>query len=212
MADIMLEGYVDAKLVAKSRARTAAPGVMDEIDAVRAANRNQVIMRKAGLAEEWVGNETSAVGSDFEPGFVNLARRKWGWTLAPYGALVYDAQCARLACTPDFYVDSPWGRGLCQTKITTAQAEEDCKTLRDGSPSTATYAQGVPTRYLLQKQAELACTGLAWNALLVLHCSGGEFKGRLYPVQRHEGVIARLRLEAMSAWQDVERLRRGEIA
>lgn len=199
VSDVMGYGYIDER-----KHRTEA-----EQKAARVEARNLVLMRKAGLAEEWEGNETSKVGQDFEPGFVNMAKRKWGWTLIPYGELVYDRVCSRLACTPDFYVDAPWGRGLVQTKMTTAQAQEDCKPKKDGTPSAATYADGPPLRYTLQKQAELACTGLEWNCLLVLHCAGGEFKLRPYVIQRHPGAIARIRAEVNRAWDDVEKLRRG---
>lgn len=199
VSDVMGYGYIDER-----KHRTEA-----EQKAARVEARNLVLMRKAGLAEEWEGNETSKVGQDFEPGFINMAKRKWGWNLVPYGELVYDRVCSRLACTPDFYVDAPWGRGLVQTKFSGTQAQDDCRPKADGSPSTATYADGPPTRYVLQMQAEMACTGLAWNVLMVLHASGGQFKGKLYPVQRHDGVVAAIRRHVAAAWADVERLRAG---
>lgn len=201
VADLLRAGYIDTKLH-----RTDA-----EQATARETQRSLVIQRKVGVAEDWPGNETTDVGNDFEPGFINHARRRWGMVLVPYGELLIDSECRRLGCTPDFYTDTPWGRALVQCKMTTSQAQEDCKTKKDGSPSEATYASGPPTRYLIQKQGELAVTALGWNALLVMHCAGGAFKGRLYPVQRHEGLIRRIRDEVARAWLEVEALRRGEI-
>ncbi len=197
-ADLLRAGYVDKKL---SDAEVAAAGN---------TAYKLVIMRKAGMAEEFQGNETTEMGKDFEPSFVNMAKRKWGWNMVPFGMLVQDRVCPRLGATPDFIVDSPWGRGLVQTKLTTAQAQEDCKPQKNGDPSTATYANGPPSYYLVQKQAELAVMDLEWNSLLVLHCANGQFKGRLYPVRRHDGVIERIRYEATRAWELVERLKNGE--
>lgn len=199
IADIMLQGYIDTKLHKTAAAQEAA----------RVTARHQVIMRKAGLAEEWTGNETSHVGSDFEPGFVNLARRKWGWELKTWGSLVYDKLQPRLACTPDFYVDSPWGRGLVQCKMSTASAAEDCKPKKDGSPSEATYADGPPLRYVLQCQAEMACTGLGWATLLVLHAANGQFKLAPYCLRRHDGVVLAIRRAVATAWVQVELMRSG---
>lgn len=200
VADLLRAGYIDTKLHRTEAAQAAA----------YEANRNMVLMRKAGLAEDWPGSETTDVGNDFEPGFIALAKRKWGMVLVPCQELLIDSECPRLGCTPDFYVDTPWGRALVQSKMTTAQAQEDCKAGKNGEPSQATYASGPPLRYCLQKMAEMTVTGFEWNALLVLHCANGAFKGRLYPVRRNEAVVRRIRAEARRAWEEVEALRAGE--
>lgn len=189
-------------------------------DSDPAKQRGQLVMLKAGLATPFAGNESTRIGQIMERVlFAPLTRELLsddgfpllGWTLEPFGMLVEDAECSSLAATPDFLVHTPWGTGVVQTKDTTAQAQEDCKaTRKDGKPSEAAYAQGAPLYYELQLQAELACTGLEWGCLLVLHAAGGGKKLRPYASRRHEGVIARLRSEAVSLMVDVERLRRGE--
>ncbi len=76
-ADLLRAGYVDKKIT----------GYMEYESALNTAYK-LVIMRKAGLAEEFQGNETTEMGNDFEPGFVNMAKRKWGWNIVPFGMLV----------------------------------------------------------------------------------------------------------------------------
>jgi hypothetical protein len=107
---------------------------------------------------------------------------------------------------------APWGLTVVQTKDTTAAAQEDCRPRRDGSPSEAAYASGPPLYYTLQVQAELACMGLEWGALLVLHAAQGAKKLRAYPVRRHDGAIKRIRDEAVLTMLDVERLKQGKVA
>ena len=174
-------------------------------------DRAQLIMLKAGLAEPFQGNETTRHGMYMEPYFIGAARGEFGWVLEPYGLLVEDRECPALAATPDFVARTPWGLALVQTKFVTSQAQEDVKPRRDGKPSEAAFANGAPLYYQLQQQAELACTGLEWNALLVLHAAGAGFKLRSYLTRRHAGVVSRLRAEATRLMADVEALKAGHI-
>lgn len=176
--------------------------------------RAQLVMLKAGLALPWEGNETTETGQALEDsGFFQLrARQKWGWQMRPCGLLIEDPVCPQLAATPDFLMDTPWGSAVVQTKGTTSQAQEDTKAKKNGQPSEATYANGIPFYYQLQIQAELAVTGLQWGALLVLHAASGMFKLRSYPVRRHDLVIARLRAEAPKVIAEAEALKAGRIA
>lgn len=176
--------------------------------------RAQLVMLKAGLAEPWAGNESSETGRDLEEsGFYQLrAKRKWGWNLRPCGLLLRDTVCPQLAATPDFILDTQCGPAVVQAKGSNAQAQEDCKPLKSGAPSTAAYASGPPIYYVLQIQAELACTGLEWGALLVLHAAAGAWKLRAYPVRRHEALIARIRAEAPKVLAEAEALKAGRIA
>jgi predicted phage-related endonuclease len=181
-------------------------------EAEQAQQRAQLVMLKAGMATPFAGNESTRIGQLMEEHlFAPMARELLGWHLEPFGKLVEDAACSALAATPDFLLRTPWGLGVVQTKDTTAQAQEDCKPRRDGSPSEAAYASGAPLYYALQLQAELACTGLEWGALLVLHSAGGGKKLRSYPLRRHEGVIARIRAEAPRVLADAAALKAGKI-
>lgn len=174
--------------------------------------RAQLVMLKAGLVEPWKGNESSRIGQLMEEHlFAPMAKELLGWELEPCGQLIEDALCASLAATPDFFVRTPYGLAVVQTKDTTASAQEDCKPRRDGSASEAAYANGPPLYYALQLQAELACTGLEWGALLVLHAANGGKKLRAYATRRHEAVIARLRAEAPKVLADAMTLKAGQI-
>lgn len=176
--------------------------------------RAQLVMRKAGLAEGFQGNEQTELGKAFEPGFVAAAKARWGWQLEPFGWLLRDPVCPYLAATPDFVTETPWGLCAVQTKWTTCQAQEDCKPFtRSGEPSTAQYVDGAPMHHRLQQQAELACLGpeWQWSALLVFHACRPHFKLRSYLDRRHDGVIARIRREAERLMRDVEALREGKL-
>jgi hypothetical protein len=178
----------------------------------KAQQRGQLVMLKAGLVAPWVGNESSRIGQLMESHlFVPMAKELLGWTLEPFGKLIEDELCPSLAATPDFMMHTPYGLAIVQTKDTTASAQEDCKARRDGSPSEAAYANGPPLYYALQMQAELACTGLEWGALLVLHSANGGKKLRAYATRRHAGVIARIRAEAPKVMADAMTLKAGQI-
>lgn len=175
-------------------------------------DRAALVMLKAGLAEPFAGNETTRHGQYLEEGYFPIAaKREFGWDLEPFGKLVEDEFCPFLAATPDFIMTTPYGRALVQTKSATSQAAEDCKARKDGKPSEAAYANGAPLYYVLQQQAELACTGLEWSSLLVFHAAGGSFKLRSYVTRRHEGVIARLRAEAPRLMADAIALKSGGL-
>lgn len=178
--------------------------------------REQLVLEKAGLAPAWAGSEQSDLGLDMEPAIAAAAHRKWGWTMEACGRLLVDAQCQHLAGTPDYFVHTPWGTGVCQVKMTTCQAAEDCRPRKGGEPSTARYAGGAPLDHQLQVTAELSCTGLEWGTLLVLHTCAPSFKLRAYPVRRNERAIARIRQEAVAFMSEVNALRannlRAEVA
>jgi hypothetical protein len=176
------------------------------------ATRGSVVMGKAGLADPWVGSEQADIGLDLEPAIARIAERRWGWRLVRVAELIVDAECPQLAATPDYLVITPWGVGSVQIKMTTCQAQEDCKPRKGGLPSTAAYANGAPLQHQLQQQAEMACLGLEWSTLLVLHTAAPTFKVRAYPVRRHEGCIARLRGEAAALMADVKALLDGKVA
>lgn len=199
VADLLLCGYVDPKLP------------LAEQDAKRLEARSLVCMRKAGLAEDFEGNEHTEFGQDYEACFPLRARRKLGWELQPFGWLVGDELCPRLGATPDFVMDTPWGKALVQTKVSWSAAHEDVKPKRDGSPSDSQFANGCPMRYQLQVITEMMCTGYRLGCVLVDHLSPRGTKLRAYRVDWHEGVANRIRSVANEWWLEVERMKRGEI-
>jgi hypothetical protein len=175
-------------------------------------DRAALVMAKAGLSDPWKGNETSRHGQYLEVDYYpRAARGEFGWALEHHGMLVEDSECCALASTPDYTMQTPYGLAVIQAKFTTAQAAEDCKPRKDGSPSEAAYAHGLPIYYALQLQAEMACLGAQMGALLVLHASGGALKLRSYPCMRHEGAIARIREEAPKVLADARALKAGSI-
>lgn len=171
--------------------------------------REQLRMEKAGLAEEWAGDEQTELALALEPYVMAMARERWGWKICPVGRLFNDASEPRLGATPDGSMDTPWGDANVQIKVTSAKPTEMCKPRKDGSPSTAAFAAGAPLHYQLQVQAEMAVMGVAHSSLLVLHT--GPLALRAYYVPRHDGVIARIRREVVVFWSEVEALRRGEM-
>lgn len=174
--------------------------------------REQLRMCKAGLVDEWQGSEQTDLGLDLEPAIAAAATRKWGWKMERCGLLIQDPHCPALAATPDYFVETPWGRAVCQIKLTTCQAAEDCKPRKSGEPSTARYAHGAPLDFQIQITAELAAVGLEWGCLLVLHACAPTFKLRAYPVQRNDGVVSRIRREAVLLMDEVRALRAGRVA
>jgi predicted phage-related endonuclease len=198
----LITGSDVARLLCEGYAKT---------EAEKAGQRGQLIMEKAGLAEEWEGDERTELAGMLEEAVIGIARKRFGWDIRPHGALVVDSVCTRLGATPDSIVKSPWGDATVNVKISSAQPPEDCKPRKDGSPSTAAYANGVPLYYQLQLQAEMAVLGLQHSALLVLHHGNG-LKLRSYYVARHEGVIARIRREVDKVWREIEALREGRLS
>lgn len=175
------------------------------------ATRGSVVMEKCGLADPFIGTEQTKLGNYLEPAVAEFATREWGWILIRCGELIADSECPYLAATPDYLVLTPWGVASVQIKCTVAMAQEDCKPRKNGEPSTASYAQGAPLHHQLQQQAELACLGLEWSTLLVLHAAGAGMKVRSYPVRRHEGVIARIRSEAAALMGEVKAVLEGQV-
>lgn len=174
--------------------------------------RAQVVMNKAGFGDEWSGNEQTEMGNELEPAIARIAERRWGWRMTRWAELVVDAHCPYLAATPDYLVATPWGNGCVQIKLTTCQAQEDCRPRKNGEPSTAAYAGGPPIYHQLQQTAELAVMGLEWSALLVLHTCAPHFKLRAYALRRNELAIAKIRRTAEEVMLEVEALKAGRLA
>lgn len=199
MADIVSSDDREAWIEARRSIVTAS-----DVAAILGENeyrtREQVIMEKAGLAEEFKGNERTELGLALEPWIAERARERWGWNLIPHGNLVIDAVCRDLGATPDYTMPTPWGPCNVQVKATTVREYEHVKKY-DGKP---------PMMYILQCQAEMAVLGYAHSSLLVFHTSSMAI--RAYYVPRHDRVIARIRLEASRVMDEVRALRAGRMS
>ena len=169
--------------------------------------RAELMMIKAGLADAFVGSESTDIALALESSVADLARARWGWSLQRVGVLMIDPVAPRLGATPDYAGEAPWGAYNCQIKITQSLPTDGVKAPKSGKPSTAAFAAGPPLHMQLQVQAEMAVTGLGHSALLVLHTS--PLALRSYYVPRHEGVIARIRAEVDVFWKEVESLKEG---
>lgn len=159
---------------------------------------DQIRAEKLGLLPEWQGDDATSMALDLEPWIIGQARKRLGWQIQDCGVLMIDTECPRLAGTPDAIASSPWGDFVVQIKVTSCQPRELCK-----PGSTAEYADGPPIYYQIQCQAEMAVTGLAHAALLVLHTSP-RLALRSYYIPRHHGVVDRLRRAVVEFWRNAE--------
>jgi putative phage-type endonuclease len=162
--------------------------------------REQVRMEKAGLADEFEGNERTDNALDLEPWVANQARKKFGWNLVPHGQLIVDKECPLLGATPDYMCETPWGWVNVQIKVTSVKPYEEVKS----------YGFAPPMMYQLQVQGEMACLGWQHSELLVFHTSILEL--RHYPIPRHPMAIARIRREAHLFMAEVNALKAGRLA
>lgn len=167
--------------------------------------RAELVDSKLGLFQRaQPDGESAALGLLLEEGLCKLVRSLWGWPVEEYGWLTSDDRCEALAATPDLTMQTPWGPALVDMKVTSAQAQEDCK-----PGSTARFANGCPLDYALQLQAQMACMGreYRWASILALHIAGGKTKLRAYPVRRSEAVIADIRDTAIALMREVNERR-----
>jgi hypothetical protein len=173
--------------------------------------RGQLVMEKAGLAEGFAGNETTDIGTELELPLLQIAGKRMGLTIEPCGMLMKHPTIARLGATPDAFIVTRYGKFPVNAKVTSAQPPEQCKPRRDGKPSEATYANGLPLYHRTQALAEAMVCGASHGAMAVLHCAGG-LTLRLYLQPRHEKLEARIEAEVASAWREIETLRAGKLS
>jgi putative phage-type endonuclease len=188
----------DAWLQARKNLVTAS-----DVAALLGANeyktREQLRLEKAGLADEFAGDEYTDWALSLEPLIITKASEKFGWKIERHGLLIVDKVCNRLGATPDAVVRHPW-TGLAQIKVTCCKPYDQVKK----------HNHQPPLAYQIQVNAELAVTGASEGRLLVLH-TFPRFELREYPVQRHEALIQRIREEVPLFWSEVESLRSGRI-
>lgn len=180
-------------------------------EAERASQRGLVIMEKAGLAEQFEGNETTEMGTLLELPLLDIAAKRLGLTIEPCGIWTLHPEIARLGATPDAFIVTSAGKLPVNVKVTSAAAQEDCKPKKDGTLSGAAYAAGIPLYHAIQLNAEMMVVGAQHAGLLVLHANAG-LKLRLYMQPRHSGLSDRIRAEVERGWVEVEALRAGKLS
>lgn len=194
-------------------------------EADKVHQRSQLLLQKAGLAEGFAGSERTDLSGMLEGAVVGLARDLWGWPIerCPANTITVDPECPALGASLDAVVRNPYALTFgipelspVDVKISAAAAQEDCKPrrVRDSQvlqPSGAMFAQGIPLMYQLQLSAQMACTGARHSALLVLHHNDqAGLKLRAYYMPRHEGIISRIRSEAVRFVRDLKLLKEGK--
>lgn len=163
-------------------------------------SRDQLRMEKAGLGDEFQGSELTDLALDLEPFVAEQARRRWGWNMTPHGVLTVDPKCQHLAATPDFLCDGPFATFNVQVKVTMVKPYETVKK----------YGNAPPLHYLYQVQAELACLGLEYGCLLVLHTA--PLCLRSYPIKANHVLQQKIRKEASKLMLEVEALKAGRVS
>lgn len=176
------------------------------------ANQRSVMITEKALRSRLEPDEHMETANQLESAVLQMAGAKW-WPgqLDLDGWLYQSSELSMFGATPDacIMVDGKHS-AVIDLKISASRAQEDCKPKKDGSPSEASYANGCPIYYQIQLQAQMAVTGASEGWLVVLHLQYPPgMKLRRYHVQRHEGVIARIRREVQSAWSDVIAIREG---
>lgn len=113
-----------------------------------------------------------------------------GWTLSEPEGFYTNDNCKGMGATPDFFVSMPSREGLGCLEIKNIDYQQF---RRDWQPEP-------PFQYLLQLQAQLACTGYKWGVLGAF-VGGNSFE--LYPYDRHEPTIAKIEQAVRDFWHSV---------
>ncbi len=196
-----------AWLAARRECITASDigALMGEHSYLKENNRETVIQTKAGQRPEFTGNRRTRIGLISEPTIHRVMVEEDGMDVRECGVLVQDPACSRLAATPDFIeAEVRWEGAQHVARYVNVQAKTHGGYPWKPSPK---FPRGYPDQYWWQVQAEMACTGLYYSKLAVLH--GGGFDVKYYGVERDEDAITRMRAEVDLAWEEIEK-RRGE--
>jgi putative phage-type endonuclease len=140
-------------------------------------------------------NKRTRSGNAFEDGVAQYTAEERGWRLQP-GVFAIDDDAPRFAATLDRVVlpsaedeaNGFVGPGALEAKYVEWDQRDKWA---DGDP---------PPYYLIQLQAQLACTGWLWGAV----CARVGSQHIVRPYLRHEGIIARIREEVGRFWARVD--------
>lgn len=158
------------------------------LDCSKWGSRDSARMGKAGL-ETFEETERMWWGRTMQETIIsNLADSPGachGWTATTYERLVRDPECEHVAATPDCWIDHPeLGRVVGEIKLT----GYPWRLKKDDPPD----ASPVPIDYQIQCQVAMACTGLQHAIIVAQHSN----VSHPHIIERHDGVIERVRREA----------------
>ena len=147
--------------------------------------------RGAVAAADLDDNERIMAGRHLEPAIAGWANEKWGWDLAKVTEYIPHPTVRQFGCSLDFRT----GDGL-PVEI----KNQDGGIFRERWVTEGDEVIDAPAYFLIQLQAQMACTGVEAGWLLA--CAGGN---RLYRmrVARHDRLIARLEQAVDDFWADV---------
>jgi hypothetical protein len=169
--------------------------------------RADLVRLKCGLMDETSLGAPGEIRSRLERFLAEEFAGEHGLTAEPFGWLVQDQLCSRLAATPDAIVRAPAGiQVAADFKVVRSMAPEHCKPLTaKGKPSQQAFLHGLPLYHQLQLQCQMACLGnhVKSGVLLVLHLAP-DLELKAYWVDRHEAVIDKMRRRALEVFAQVE--------
>lgn len=151
--------------------------------------------------------EHLAVARCMEAGVIEYLRQELKWEVEPSYELCKDGQCPRLGATVDAVRIVDYVEWDIEIKVSAAAAQEDCK---EGGQ--ATWALGCPAYYRLQNLAQMAVSGRPHGQIVVLHHADRHgLKVRVTDNPRNEVLIRKIRQTTVSFWDEMKRLREGEL-
>ena len=174
------------------------------------AQQRAVLRTNKALRHESVEQlEHLAVAQCMEAGVLEYLRVQLGWRVERSQELCLDSLCPLLGATVDAVrtLDDGTEEDV-EIKVTAAAAPEDCK-----EGGAAAFVLGCPAYHRLQNYAQLAVSGRARGQIVALHHADRHgLKVRVYENPRNEMLIQRIRETTVEFWEEVERLRSGEVA
>lgn len=160
-------------------------------------------MRKAGrMPPERDRHENDAVfwGTVLEPAVARGVELTTGWRLTVRAENVAHKRMGRFGCYLDREIDVDLGTAKSWQPFMASKGALEIKCV-DRHVYKGWINGEPPKHYLLQLQAQLACTGYAWGAIAVL-VGGNDLK--VFTYERHAATIARIEAEVAEFWHSVD--------
>lgn len=154
--------------------------------------RWQLWHHKRGTLPHDVDNTSVRQGQHFEPAIASYAQEKFGIRLRKVHRYLSADDCPGLGASID-YEEFGVGLGLIPTEL-------KWSVWGDGWDYTGDDLTACPDAYLLQVQAQLACSGAPHGQLLAF--TGGDLRRMVIP--RSEKLIAGIHAETTAFWKSIE--------
>lgn len=152
---------------------------------------------------------TMRVARYLEPAVIEYARCEMGLNITHNTTLYASDECPRLGATTDAVIVLPDGTEAdCDVKVTFGKPQD---ALKPGSA--AMFADGVPTYWACQVNAQMAVSGRQKGYILALHRGDPkDMPVNLYEVPRIEALITRILEDVPVFWDEVLDIRAGKVA